>query len=153
MPTETLSVANAQRLTRRLWGEWRVGWSAVMKDQTSRRSLRSVICTRVSTEQVLEQDFNSLDAQRAACEAYPPIYAFFSLLRYARPSSWIRTDGVTACACLWPLRTRSERPSSTAGGAVRRPRLKRKAGARDGGVGGSVTSYEDRDSDRKDRLS
>ena len=36
---------------------------------------------------------------------------------------------------------------------VRRPRLKRKAGARDGGVGGSVTSYEDRDSDRKDRLS
>ena len=32
---------------------------------------------------------------------------------------------------------------------VRRPRLKRKAGARDGGVGESVTSYEDRDSDRK----
>src|SRR5277367_4318817 len=28
-----------------------------------------------------------------------------------------------------------------------------KAGARDGGVGGSVTSYEDRNSDRKDRLS
>jgi hypothetical protein len=51
VPTETISVANAQRLTRRLCAEWRVGWSAVMKDQTSRRSLRSAICTRVSTEQ------------------------------------------------------------------------------------------------------
>src|ERR1700691_5229970 len=41
-----------------------------MKDQTTRRSLRSAIYTRVSTEQGLEQDFNSLDAQREACEAY-----------------------------------------------------------------------------------
>ena len=35
-----------------------------MKDQTIRRSLRAAIYTRVSTEQGLEQDFNSLDAQR-----------------------------------------------------------------------------------------
>jgi Resolvase, N terminal domain len=41
-----------------------------MKDQTTRCSLRSAIYTRVSTEQGLEQDFNSLDAQREACEAY-----------------------------------------------------------------------------------
>jgi site-specific DNA recombinase len=41
-----------------------------MKDQTIRRSLRSAIYTRVSTEQGLEQDFNSLDAQRQACEAH-----------------------------------------------------------------------------------
>ena len=41
-----------------------------MKDQTIRGSLRSAIYTRVSTEQGLEQDFNSLDAQREACEAY-----------------------------------------------------------------------------------
>ena len=41
-----------------------------MKDQTTRRSLRGAIYTRVSTEQGLEQDFNSLDAQREACEAY-----------------------------------------------------------------------------------
>ena len=41
-----------------------------MKDQTTRRSLRCAIYTRVSTEQRLEQDFNSLDAQREACEAY-----------------------------------------------------------------------------------
>src|SRR6202046_5662665 len=41
-----------------------------MKDQTIRRSLRGVIYTRVSTQQGLEQDFNSLDAQREACEAY-----------------------------------------------------------------------------------
>ena len=41
-----------------------------MKDQTIRRSLRGAIYTRVSTEQGLEQDFNSVDAQREACEAY-----------------------------------------------------------------------------------
>ena len=41
-----------------------------MKDQTTRRSLRCAIYTRVSTHQGLEQDFNSLDAQREACEAY-----------------------------------------------------------------------------------
>jgi site-specific DNA recombinase len=41
-----------------------------MRDQTTKRSLRCAIYTRVSTEQGLEQDFNSLDAQREACEAY-----------------------------------------------------------------------------------
>src|SRR6202046_479024 len=41
-----------------------------MKNQTTKRSLRGAIYTRVSTEQGLEQDFNSLDAQREACEAY-----------------------------------------------------------------------------------
>ena len=41
-----------------------------MKDHTTRRSLRGAIYTRVSTDQGLEQDFNSLDAQREACEAY-----------------------------------------------------------------------------------
>src|SRR5271163_632448 len=41
-----------------------------MKDQTTRRALRCAIYTRVSTDQGLEQDFNSLDAQREASEAY-----------------------------------------------------------------------------------
>jgi site-specific DNA recombinase len=41
-----------------------------MKDQATRRSLRGAIYTRVSTDQGLEKDFNSLDAQREACEAY-----------------------------------------------------------------------------------
>jgi site-specific DNA recombinase len=41
-----------------------------MKDQTIRRSLRGAIYTRVSTDQGLEQDFNSLDAQREASETY-----------------------------------------------------------------------------------
>src|ERR1700722_3098918 len=41
-----------------------------MKDHTTRRSLRCAIYTRVSTDQGLEQDFNSLDAQREASEAY-----------------------------------------------------------------------------------
>jgi site-specific DNA recombinase len=41
-----------------------------MKDLTTNHGLRCAIYTRVSTEQGLEQDFNSLDAQREACEAY-----------------------------------------------------------------------------------
>ena len=41
-----------------------------MKPQPTRRSLRCAIYTRVSTDQGLEQDFNSLDAQREASEAY-----------------------------------------------------------------------------------
>ncbi|HXZ16056.1 MAG TPA: recombinase family protein, partial [Roseiarcus sp.] len=41
-----------------------------MKDQTTTRGLRCAVYTRVSTDQGLEQDFNSLDAQREACEAY-----------------------------------------------------------------------------------
>src|ERR1700678_3641387 len=35
-----------------------------------RKSIRCAIYTRKSTEYGLEQDFNSLDAQREACEAY-----------------------------------------------------------------------------------
>src|SRR5208337_267310 len=46
---------------------WR---GAAMKDGTSERGLRCAIYTRVSTDQGLEQDFNSLDAQREASEAY-----------------------------------------------------------------------------------
>ena len=38
--------------------------------QDERRVLRCAIYTRKSTEEGLEQDFNSLDAQREACEAY-----------------------------------------------------------------------------------
>jgi site-specific DNA recombinase len=41
-----------------------------MNDPTARRALRCAIYTRVSTDQGLEQDFNSLDAQREASEAY-----------------------------------------------------------------------------------
>ena len=34
------------------------------------KTLRCAVYTRVSTDAGLEQDFNSLDAQREACEAY-----------------------------------------------------------------------------------
>ena len=37
---------------------------------TAKRSVRCAIYSRKSTEEGLEQDFNSLDAQREACEAY-----------------------------------------------------------------------------------
>ena len=41
-----------------------------MKDPATKRSFRCAIYTRVSTDEGLEQDFNSLDAQREASEAY-----------------------------------------------------------------------------------
>ena len=42
----------------------------MIEDSVTKRSLRCAIYTRVSTDQRLEQDFNSLDAQREASEAY-----------------------------------------------------------------------------------
>jgi hypothetical protein len=47
-----------------------LGGLEVRDTETARRSLRCAIYTRVSTDQGLEQDFNSLDAQREASEAY-----------------------------------------------------------------------------------
>jgi len=41
-----------------------------MTDQSRKRRLRCAIYTRKSSEEGLEQDFNSLDAQREACAAY-----------------------------------------------------------------------------------
>jgi site-specific DNA recombinase len=41
-----------------------------VKDRSTKGVLRCAIYTRVSTDQGLEQDFNSLDAQREASEAY-----------------------------------------------------------------------------------
>jgi site-specific DNA recombinase len=41
-----------------------------VKDRSGKGILRCAIYTRVSTDQGLEQDFNSVDAQREACEAY-----------------------------------------------------------------------------------
>lgn len=35
-----------------------------------KKAIRCAIYTRKSSEEGLEQDFNSLDAQREACEAY-----------------------------------------------------------------------------------
>jgi len=38
--------------------------------EEARKTIRCAVYTRKSTEDGLEQDFNSLDAQREACEAY-----------------------------------------------------------------------------------
>ncbi len=48
----------------------RRGGSNVVGGSAKPRALRCAIYTRVSTDQGLEQDFNSLDAQREACAAY-----------------------------------------------------------------------------------
>jgi site-specific DNA recombinase len=41
-----------------------------MKPQPTKKTLRCAIYTRKSTEHNLDLEFNSLDAQREACEAY-----------------------------------------------------------------------------------
>ncbi|GLV30295.1 hypothetical protein TomTYG75_28110 [Sphingobium sp. TomTYG75] len=46
---------------------------------TKKKRLRCAIYTRKSTEEGLDQAFNSLDVQREACSAYPVI----KLLKYA----------------------------------------------------------------------
>ena len=42
------------------------------RGRPSRKAIRCAIYTRKSTEEGLEQEFNSLDAQREACAAYIP---------------------------------------------------------------------------------
>lgn len=44
--------------------------AAPITQPSSKRQIRCAIYTRKSSEEGLEQDFNSLDAQREACEAY-----------------------------------------------------------------------------------
>ncbi len=41
-----------------------------MRDKTAKTSIRCAVYTRKSTEDGLEQEYNSLDAQRDACTAY-----------------------------------------------------------------------------------
>jgi site-specific DNA recombinase len=41
-----------------------------MRERSGSRNLRCAIYTRKSSEEGLDQDFNSLHAQREACEAY-----------------------------------------------------------------------------------
>ncbi len=53
--------------------------------EENRRSLRCAIYTRKSTEEGLEQQFNTLQAQREAAEAY---------IRSQQPSGWIALPDV-----------------------------------------------------------
>ncbi len=43
---------------------------AKLRFANGKAAIRCAICTRKSSEEGLEQEFNSLDAQREACEAY-----------------------------------------------------------------------------------
>src|SRR6266568_4469412 len=58
---------HALEWARLFWAEEPAG--AVMKQPVVRK-LRCAVYTRKSSEEGLEQEFNSLDAQREACEAY-----------------------------------------------------------------------------------
>src|SRR5262245_58317850 len=50
---------------------------------SERRAVRCAVYTRKSTEEGLEQDFNSLQAQREAGEAY---------IRSQQPSGWVAVE-------------------------------------------------------------
>jgi site-specific DNA recombinase len=49
---------------------WAFPWQGAIMKKPEAKTLRCAIYTRVSTDAGLEQDFNSLDAQREASEAY-----------------------------------------------------------------------------------
>jgi len=66
-----------------------------MKNLTTKRGLRCAIYTRVSTDQGLERDFNSLDAQREASEAYIKSQA----ARVARPAAACSAGGTSTNSC------------------------------------------------------
>jgi hypothetical protein len=51
-------------------GRRRAAHNRGSNESQKRQTLRCAIYTRVSTDNGLEQDFNSLDAQREACAAY-----------------------------------------------------------------------------------
>src|SRR6516225_9945161 len=106
-----------------------------MKDQTAKRRLRCAIYTRVSTDQGLEQDFNSLDAQREASEARSAGVTSTRSCRIRSTSagsatrgkctkanirqSWVKTTGSkssNACGHIWDPRGRREH--------AKRPRLR-----------------------------
>src|SRR5690242_4745556 len=70
---------------------------------TIRRKLRCAVYTRKSSEEGLEQEFNSLDAQREACEAYVASQ---------------RTEG-------WLLLSDRYDDGGFSGGTLERPALKR----------------------------
>ena len=57
-------------------GDRRRKMEAALWQAEASKSLRCAIYTRKSTEHGLDQEFNSLDAQREACEAYIKSQAF-----------------------------------------------------------------------------
>ena len=59
--------ANTVRRRRKALGAQCINGACCMKPS---KTVRCAIYTRVSTDQGLEQEFNSLDAQREASEAY-----------------------------------------------------------------------------------
>ena len=68
---------------------------------TARRSVRCAIYTRVSTESGLDQDFNSLDAQYDAAQAYirSQAHAGWTLVRTRYDDGGFPADPPTALPC------------------------------------------------------
>lgn len=86
----------------------------------TRRKIRCAIYTRKSSEEGLEQEFNSLDAQREACEAY---------IKSQRHEGWI------------VIATLYDDPAYS-GGNLDRPALKRLLADIDAGLIDTVVVYK-----------
>src|SRR5580700_9998368 len=69
-----------------------------MKSERGKTILRCAIYTRVSTEYGLEQEFNSLDNQREASEAYIKSQAHERKRIVVRMPSPMKTTSTTPCA-------------------------------------------------------
>ena len=67
-------------------------------DKPAKKLFRCAIYTRKSTEHILDLEFNSLDAQREACEAYTKSQAH---------EGWRLVPGAATAACLlWDAEAR-----------------------------------------------
>jgi len=91
-----------------------------MSTPASRRKIRCAIYTRKSSEEGLEQEFNSLDAQREACEAY---------IRSQKHEGWVVISTLYDDAAY-------------SGGNMDRPALKRLLADIDAGLIDTVVVYK-----------
>ena len=70
-----------------------------MKDKNSSQTVRAAIYTRKSTEEGLEQEFNSLDAQRESGSTHhpQPIATRATSQNKSRRESWGSFRGLQSC--------------------------------------------------------
>jgi hypothetical protein len=71
----------------------------------SAKAVRCAIYTRVSTDQGLEQDFNSIDAQYEASQAYikSQVHAGWTLIRPKYVASRAATPTALPCSVCWTM--------------------------------------------------
>ena len=98
-----------------------------MKRDQRKVALRCAVYTRVSTDSGLEQDFNSLDNQREASEAY---------IKSQAHEGWNSPRAVQKAVWLWAMREQEEIREGAAGDGIKQALVREWPGAGAVGVKG-----------------